>query len=191
MPGASLRCGELLIELEQVLQDLLIREVRSPAVGGVDGQDAVGVARHHLRHALDEVGRVQPVLSRLVETSSGFGDGLGARVGGVVGGRDIGRKAFGEGEGLEAGGRSLAGRPSYTYDVFLAAAVVGGALAAGQISRAILPSIFFRCLVFAPVLAFALPVSFVLAAASVIVFSFSSFFGSLASAVTVAACRSL
>ena len=67
----------------------------------VDGQDAVGIAGHDFGHALHEIGGIEPGLAQVVEALRGSGDGDRARVGGVVGGRDVRRQAFGEGEGFE------------------------------------------------------------------------------------------
>jgi hypothetical protein len=78
----------------------------------VDGEEAVGVAGDDLGHADDEIGRVQPCLALGIQVRRRFGDDLRAGVGGVggVGGSgDVGAEAFGEGEGLEGGGRGVAG----------------------------------------------------------------------------------
>ncbi len=72
-------------------------------------QDAVGIARHDLRLAHDQVGGIEPVLAQLVQPRRGRRDRLRARIVGIIGGGNVGRQAFGEGEGLEGGGGGVAG----------------------------------------------------------------------------------
>ena len=49
-------------------------------------------------------GWVEPAVAELDEVAGGLGDDDGPRVGGVAGGGDVGRQAFGHGEGVEGGG---------------------------------------------------------------------------------------
>jgi hypothetical protein len=83
----------------------------------VSRQNAVGIAarrfagrggRRRLGDDIDEIGRIEPGAPEVVEFFRGGGDADGARVGGVVGGGNVRRQAFGEGEGFERGGRGVA-----------------------------------------------------------------------------------
>jgi hypothetical protein len=51
-----------------------------------DRDDAVGIARNHLGHPLDQVGRVQPRLPQVVQPPSRLRDGYRARVVSIFGG---------------------------------------------------------------------------------------------------------
>ena len=73
------------------------------------GQDAVGIAGHHLGLAHHQVLGVEPVLAQFVQPRGGGGDRLRARIVGIIGGGDVGGQAFGEGEGFEGGRRGVAG----------------------------------------------------------------------------------
>lgn len=75
----------------------------------VHGQDAVGIARHHLGDAADQIGRIEPVFAQFIQPCRGGRDFLGARVGGVGGGGNVGGQAVREGEGFEGGGGGIAG----------------------------------------------------------------------------------
>lgn len=66
-----------------------------------DRDDAVGIAWHDLRHALDEIGRVEPHPAQSIETPRRLGDRDGARIVGIFGCRDVRRQAFGKGVCLE------------------------------------------------------------------------------------------
>jgi hypothetical protein len=105
----------LLVELKEPREDLVVRKVGRPAIGGGDGgvelavgvvepggalvveigegallqdcgglivdwYEAVRVPGRHLRHALDEIGRVEPSLAQLVEPCA-FNGALTARIG--------------------------------------------------------------------------------------------------------------
>jgi len=82
--------------------------------GFVLWQDAVGIAGDDFRHALDQIGRVEPILAQGVEPLGCSGDGLSARVSDVGGGGDVWCQALGEGEGLEGSRGGVARVIAYT-----------------------------------------------------------------------------
>ena len=96
-------CGTGVVEVGQGarLEDL--------GGGLVLRQQAVWVAGDHLGNPVHEVGGVQPVFALGVQVGGGGGDLLRARVGGIVGGGNVGRQPLGEGEGLEGGRGGVAG----------------------------------------------------------------------------------
>ena len=75
----------------------------------VAGDRAFWVSRQQFAHPLHPFGRVEPAVAKLDQPPRGFGDGDRTRVACIAGGGNIGRKAVREGEGLEGGGRSVAG----------------------------------------------------------------------------------
>src|SRR5260370_39515515 len=74
----------------------------------VHRDDAVGIARYHLRHPLDQIGRVPPCLPQFIQPPSRLSDRESARVIGIRGGRGVWREAYRKGEGLEGGRRRVA-----------------------------------------------------------------------------------
>ena len=73
------------------------------------GDRAPGVVGGGFVDPVDPFGWVEPAVAEFDEAAGCLGDGDGARVAGVAGGGEVGREAFGEGEGLE-GGRGIVGR---------------------------------------------------------------------------------
>ena len=69
--------------------------------GFVFGQDAIRVACHHFGNAGDQIGRVQPVFAQFIQARGGGGNFLRARIGGIIGGGNVGGEALREGEGFE------------------------------------------------------------------------------------------
>ena len=67
----------------------------------VPWEEAVGVARDNLGLAYQEVGRIEPILAKLVQAGCGSRNRLRARVVAVYGRRDVGGQASGEGKGRE------------------------------------------------------------------------------------------
>jgi hypothetical protein len=66
-----------------------------------DRDDAVGITRHHLRHALDQIRRVQPRLAQFIQPPRRRSDLNRARVVGMPGRGEVSGQPFREGEGLE------------------------------------------------------------------------------------------
>ena len=73
----------------------------------VDRNDAIGKARHHLRHAFDEIGRVEPRIAQFIEAPRRLGDRYGARIAGIFARRPVRRQALGEREVFKSRRRGI------------------------------------------------------------------------------------
>ena len=60
----------------------------------IDWKESVGISGHYLRHALHEIGGIEPVLTKFIQALSCRGNGDCVRVGTKGGGRDHNPKGF-------------------------------------------------------------------------------------------------